>query len=45
VICTEDADESVADPANADTLLGNSLVEFLQAQCESGLAARARRLS
>ncbi len=33
VICTEDADELVADPANEGTLLGNSFIEFLQVQC------------
>lgn len=33
VICAEDAPELKADPADADSLLGNLLVEFSQAQC------------
>ena len=33
VICTEDADELKADPADADRLLGTSMIEVLKAQC------------
>lgn len=34
VMCNEDADELRADPADADTLFGQALVEFTRAQCE-----------
>ncbi len=34
VICSEDADRLVVNPADADTVLGTSLVEALKAQCE-----------
>ena len=34
VICAEDADRLQANPANADTLLGNALIEAILAQCE-----------
>ncbi len=33
VICTEDASELRADPADANSLLGNALVAAIQAQC------------
>jgi pimeloyl-ACP methyl ester carboxylesterase len=33
VICTEDADELVRDPGNADTLLGDGFIDFLDTQC------------
>lgn len=33
VICAEDADRIKADPADADTLLGNHMIEQLAAQC------------
>ncbi len=33
VICAEDADRLQGKPADADTLLGNRLIEVLQAQC------------
>lgn len=33
VICAEDADRFVADPADADTVLGPLLVDVLRAQC------------
>jgi pimeloyl-ACP methyl ester carboxylesterase len=33
VICTEDADELARDPANADTLLGDSFIDLLETQC------------
>lgn len=33
VMCAEDVDELQANPADADTVLGNSLIEFSQAQC------------
>jgi len=34
VICSEDADLIRINPDDADTVLGNSLVELMQAQCE-----------
>jgi len=34
VICSEDADELKEDPAAANTLIGNSMIGFLKAQCE-----------
>jgi pimeloyl-ACP methyl ester carboxylesterase len=34
VTCAEDADELRADPAQADSVLGNQLIEFTRAQCE-----------
>jgi len=34
VICSEDADLTRINPDDADTVLGNSLVELMQAQCE-----------
>ncbi len=33
VICSEDADELKADPATAKTIIGNSMIDFLKAQC------------
>ena len=33
VICTEDAGELKADPADAGTVLGNDMIDVLQAQC------------
>lgn len=33
VLCSEDADALVADPAVADSVMGNQLVEFTLAQC------------
>lgn len=33
VICSEDSDDLKEDPATADTLIGNSMVGFLKAQC------------
>jgi pimeloyl-ACP methyl ester carboxylesterase len=33
VICNEDADELARDPANADTLLGDSFIDLLETQC------------
>ncbi len=33
VICSEDADLTQVNPDDADTVLGNSLVELMQAQC------------
>lgn len=33
VMCAEDADALVADPEDADTLLGNELISVLKAQC------------
>ncbi len=33
VICTEDADELAADPADARSVLGTLLVDFVRAQC------------
>jgi pimeloyl-ACP methyl ester carboxylesterase len=41
VICAEDARKLVADPADADTLLGTAFVEFTQAQCGVWPAGRA----
>lgn len=35
VICAEDADELKADPAMDKTLLGNSMITFIKAQCEA----------
>lgn len=34
VICSEDADELKEDPATAKTIIGNSMIGFLKAQCE-----------
>ncbi len=34
VICSEDAAELKEDPATANTLIGNSMIGFLKAQCE-----------
>jgi pimeloyl-ACP methyl ester carboxylesterase len=34
VICGEDADELKADPKTANTLLGNSMIDFLKTQCK-----------
>jgi pimeloyl-ACP methyl ester carboxylesterase len=34
VICAEDAAELKSNPKDADTLLGNQMVEFMQAQCK-----------
>ena len=34
VSCAEDVDELRADPAQADSVLGNQLIEFTRAQCE-----------
>jgi pimeloyl-ACP methyl ester carboxylesterase len=34
VICSEDADELKADPATEKTIIGNSMIGFLKAQCE-----------
>ena len=34
VLCTEDYPELVADPEDADTVLGTQLVDFSRAQCE-----------
>ncbi len=34
VICSEDASELKADPATAKTLVGNSMISYLKAQCE-----------
>jgi pimeloyl-ACP methyl ester carboxylesterase len=33
VTCSEDADAMKADPAYADSVLGNELIDYLQAQC------------
>jgi pimeloyl-ACP methyl ester carboxylesterase len=41
VICAEDAPKLVADPADADTLLGTAFVEFTLAQCGVWPAGRA----
>lgn len=41
VICAEDSPKLVADPADADTLLGTTFVEFTQAQCAVWPAGRA----
>ena len=35
VICSEDAAELKEDPATANTLIGNSMITFLKAQCEA----------
>jgi len=35
VICSEDAAELKEDPATANTLIGNSMISFLKAQCEA----------
>jgi pimeloyl-ACP methyl ester carboxylesterase len=35
VMCAEDADEMVADPKDATSLLGNDLITVLKAQCEA----------
>ena len=34
VICSEDASELKTDPATAKTLIGNSMISYLKAQCE-----------
>ncbi len=34
VVCTEDAAELKADPATANTLMGNNTTDYLKAQCE-----------
>ena len=34
VICSEDASELKEDPATANTLIGNSMIAFIKAQCE-----------
>ncbi len=34
VMCNEDADELVADPADENTVLGNELIGFSRSQCE-----------
>lgn len=34
VICSEDADELKEDPASTNTLIGNSMIGFIKAQCE-----------
>lgn len=41
VICAEDAPKLVADPADADTVLGTAFVEFTLAQCGVWPAGRA----
>lgn len=35
VICSEDADELKADPATEKTIIGNTMIGFLKAQCEA----------
>ncbi len=35
VICSEDAAELKEDPATANTLIGNTMISFLKAQCEA----------
>jgi len=34
VVCSEDADELKADPAAEKTLIGNTMISYLKAQCE-----------
>ncbi|MGH8106585.1 MAG: alpha/beta fold hydrolase, partial [Arenimonas sp.] len=34
VICSEDVEELKEDPATANTLIGNSMIAFMKAQCE-----------
>jgi pimeloyl-ACP methyl ester carboxylesterase len=41
VLCAEDAPRLVADPADADTVLGTALIEFTKAQCGVWPAGRA----
>ena len=35
VMCTEDVADMTIDPADADSVMGNAMVEMLQAQCEA----------
>lgn len=41
VLCAEDAPKLVADPADADTVLGTALIDFMKAQCGVWPAGRA----
>jgi pimeloyl-ACP methyl ester carboxylesterase len=41
VLCAEDAPKLVADPADAETLLGTAFVDFTLAQCSAWPAGRA----
>jgi hypothetical protein len=45
VICTEDASELKADPADAGSLLGVDLITAMRRSARSGRTASARRIS